>query len=49
VEYLGAAEQGDRLWCTEFPEPTEGWWSPYPDRSGLGLTVDPAAIRRYAV
>ena len=49
VEYLGVAEQGDRIWYTEFPEPREGWWSPYPDRPGLGLTVDPAAVRRYAV
>lgn len=49
VEYLGVAEQGDRLWYTEFPEPKDGWWSPYPDRPGLGLTVDPNAIRKYGV
>jgi L-alanine-DL-glutamate epimerase-like enolase superfamily enzyme len=49
VEYLGYAEEGDRLWYTEFPEPIDGMWSPYPDRPGLGLELDPDAVRRYAV
>lgn len=49
VEYLGVAEQADRIWYTEFPEPKEGRWSPYPDRPGLGLQLDPTAVRRYAV
>jgi L-alanine-DL-glutamate epimerase-like enolase superfamily enzyme len=49
VEYLGVAEEGDRVWYTEFPEPRDGYWSPYPDRPGLGLELSPEAIRKYAV
>jgi L-alanine-DL-glutamate epimerase-like enolase superfamily enzyme len=49
VEYLGTAEEGDRIWYTEFPEQRDGYWSPYPDRPGLGLELSPEAVRRYAV
>jgi L-alanine-DL-glutamate epimerase-like enolase superfamily enzyme len=49
VEYLGTAEETDRLWYTEFPEPRDGYWSPYPDRPGLGLELSPDAVRKYAV
>lgn len=49
VEYLGTAEETDRLWYTEFPEPRDGYWSPYPDRPGLGLELSPEAVRKYAV
>lgn len=49
VEYLGTVEEGDRVWYTEFPEPRDGYWSPYPDRPGLGLELSPEAVRKYAV
>ncbi len=49
VEYLGIIEEADRVWFTEFPEPKDGRWSPYPDRPGLGLELDPDAVERYAV
>jgi len=49
VEYLGTADETDRLWYTEFPEQRDGYWSPYPDRPGLGLELSPDAIRKYAV
>jgi L-alanine-DL-glutamate epimerase-like enolase superfamily enzyme len=49
VEYLGVAEEADRVWYTEFPEPKDGQWSPYPDRPGLGLELSPEAVRKYAV
>jgi L-alanine-DL-glutamate epimerase-like enolase superfamily enzyme len=49
VEYLGTVEEGDRVWYTEFPQPLDGYWSPYPDRPGLGLELSPDAVRRYAV
>ena len=49
VEYLGVSEESDRVWYTEFPEPKAGMWSPYPDRPGLGLDLDPAAIKKYRV
>jgi L-alanine-DL-glutamate epimerase-like enolase superfamily enzyme len=49
VEYLGVSEASDRVWYTEFPEPRDGMWSPYPDRPGLGLELDPTAVRRFSV
>jgi L-alanine-DL-glutamate epimerase-like enolase superfamily enzyme len=49
VEYLSQTEEGDRIWYTEFPEPRDGMWSPYPDRPGLGLALDPTAVRLYSV
>jgi L-alanine-DL-glutamate epimerase-like enolase superfamily enzyme len=49
VEYLGVAEEVDRVWYTEFPAPKDGRWSPSPDRHGLGLALDPTAVKLYAV
>lgn len=49
VEYLGTVEEGDRLWYTDFPQPEDGWWAPYPDRPGLGLELNPKAVEQYAV
>jgi L-alanine-DL-glutamate epimerase-like enolase superfamily enzyme len=49
VEYLGVAEEGDKTWYTEFPQPKNGMWAPYPDRPGLGLALDPDAVRKYKV
>jgi L-rhamnonate dehydratase len=49
VEYLGVAEETDKLFYTEVPEPKDGMWSPFPDRPGLGLELDPKAVERYAV
>lgn len=49
VEYLGVSEQSDKVWYTEFPEPQEGMWSPYPDRPGLGLELNPASVKKFRV
>jgi L-alanine-DL-glutamate epimerase-like enolase superfamily enzyme len=49
VEYLSQTEEGDRIWYTDFPQPQNGMWSPCSDRPGLGLQLDPMAVRRYAV
>jgi L-alanine-DL-glutamate epimerase-like enolase superfamily enzyme len=49
VEYLGVSEEADLLWYTDFPRPVDGWWSPDPDRPGLGLELDPHAVERYRV
>lgn len=50
VEYLGVIEEADRIWYKEFPEPDkEGMWSPDPNKSGLGLDLDPVAVEKYAV
>jgi L-alanine-DL-glutamate epimerase-like enolase superfamily enzyme len=49
VEILGVQQEADRIWYTEIPEPAGGLWSPFPDRPGLGLALDPHAVARYAV
>lgn len=49
VEILGVQQEADRIWFTEIPEPVGGMWSPFPDRPGLGLTLDPHAVARYAI
>ncbi|HEY8599527.1 MAG TPA: mandelate racemase/muconate lactonizing enzyme family protein [Thermomicrobiales bacterium] len=49
VEILGVQQEADRIWYTEIPEPTNGMWSPFPDRPGLGLTLDSHAVARYAI
>ena len=49
VEYIGMAEKTDRFYYAEFPEPVNGMWSPYPDRPGLGLELDPAIVKKYTV
>ena len=49
VEYMNTSLEGDRLWYTEFPQQRDGTWSPYPDRSGLGLELDPYAVERWAL
>ena len=47
VEYLGVSEEFDKLVYTEFPEPADGMWSPYPDKPGLGLELNPDAVKKY--
>ncbi|MDE2828504.1 MAG: hypothetical protein OXN20_00130 [Gemmatimonadota bacterium] len=49
VEYLGTVEESDRITYTEFSEPVNGVWSPNPDKPGLGLELDPEAVKQYAV
>ena len=49
VEYMNHYLEADRLWYTEFPEPRDGMWSPYPDKPGLGLELDPYAVDRWSV
>jgi len=49
VEYLGFSEQTDKLWYTEYPQPKDGMWSPYPDRPGLGLELNPKTVEQYRV
>lgn len=49
VEYLGTEEQGYRAFFTDFPEPKDGMWAPYPDRPGLGVELNPETVRKYAV
>ncbi|NQW16038.1 MAG: mandelate racemase/muconate lactonizing enzyme family protein [Chloroflexi bacterium] len=49
VEYLGSVESNDELWYTEFPKPVNGMWSPYPDRPGLGLELDPDVVKNNSI
>ena len=49
VEYLGTSLECDDIWYAETPAPVDGMWSPFPDRPGLGLELDPAAVERWAV
>ena len=47
--FVMLTKRGWRLWYTEFPEPRDGYWSPDPDRPGLGLALNPESVRKYAV
>ena len=49
VEYMNTALECDRVWYTEFPQQRDGMWSPFPDRPGLGLELDPHAVEKWAV
>ena len=48
VEYLGTAEESDKIVYKDWPEPKDGIWSPDPNKPGLGLELDPAAVEKYA-
>ena len=49
VEYMNTSLETDRVWYTEFPQQTDGMWSPFPDRPGLGLELDPYAVEKWSV
>jgi L-alanine-DL-glutamate epimerase-like enolase superfamily enzyme len=49
VEYLGTLLECDKLWYTEIPKPNDGMWSPFPDKPGLGLDLDPHAVEKWSV
>ena len=49
VEYLSVAERSDRFFYKEFPEPVDGMWSPYPDRPGLGIELNPDVVKKHSV
>ena len=49
VEYMNMALEADSVWYTDLPEQRDGMLSPFPDRPGLGLELDPSAIEKWAV
>ena len=49
VEYMNIGLESDRVWYTEFPQQSDGMWSPFPDKPGLGLELDPYAVEKWAV
>jgi L-rhamnonate dehydratase len=49
VELLGIEEQGYHAFFVDFPQPKDGFWSPYPDRPGLGVELNPDTVKKYSV
>lgn len=50
VEYLGLYEESDKAFYAEIPMPDpKGNWSPFPDKPGLGLALDPTSVKRYRI
>ncbi len=49
VEYMNTALEGDRVWYTEFPQQKDGMWSPFPDKPGLGLELNPYSVEKWAI
>ena len=49
MEYMSIAQEADRVWYTEFPQPRDGMLSPLADKPGLGLELDPYAVEKWSV
>ncbi|HVB96219.1 MAG TPA: mandelate racemase/muconate lactonizing enzyme family protein [Chloroflexota bacterium] len=49
VEYLGVEDQGYHEFFVDFPQPKDGFWSPFPDRPGLGIELNPITVKKYSV
>ena len=50
VEYLGVYEESDKVFYKEIPMPDNtGNWTPFKDKPGLGLELDPTAVKMYRV
>ena len=49
VEYMNTSLEGDKIWYTEFPEQSNGMWSPYIDKPGLGLELDHYSVSKYRI
>ena len=49
VEYLGIDVACDLAWYTEIPTQKDGMWSPFPDKPGLGLELDPHAVEQWSI
>ena len=49
VEYLGTVEAADKIMYQSFVEPKDGMWSPDSQLPGLGLVLNPDAVKQFAV
>ena len=49
VEVLGAEEHSNRVWWTETPPYDGGTWKPFADRPGLGLELNPDALKNNVI
>jgi L-alanine-DL-glutamate epimerase-like enolase superfamily enzyme len=47
VEVLGVEDDVYRRWFTELPAQKNGMWSPFPDKPGLGLELNPKAVEKW--
>ena len=48
VEYMNTSLETDGIWYKEFPEQKDGKWSPFKDKPGLGLELDPYAVEKWS-
>lgn len=48
VEYMNTSLETDDIWYTEFPRQKNGKWSPFKDKPGLGLELDPYAVEKWS-
>ena len=49
VEVLGAEEHSNRVWWTETPPYDGGTWKPFAARPGLGLELNPDALKNNVI
>jgi L-alanine-DL-glutamate epimerase-like enolase superfamily enzyme len=49
VEVLGVEEHSNRVWWTETPPYDGGTWKPFADRPGLGLELNPEALKNNVI
>jgi L-alanine-DL-glutamate epimerase-like enolase superfamily enzyme len=49
VEVLGAEEHSNRVWWTETPPYDGGTWKPFAERPGLGLELNPDALKNNVI
>lgn len=49
VEKLGLETETDEAWYTDIPIQKDGMWSPFPDKPGLGLDLNPYAVEKWSV
>ena len=47
VEYMNISLENADLWMTEFPKQSNGMWSPFHDKPGLGLDLDHYSVAKY--
>ena len=46
LEWLKVSAETDHVWYTDTPKPKDGLLAPFPDRTGLGLELDPYAVEK---
>lgn len=49
MEYANMYLAADEVWYTEFPTQKDGFLTPYHDKPGLGLELDPYSVEKWSV